>query len=166
MVSMPVVGVTFSIDVIQAFRVLFSARKCQMVHDYGGFNMVHHKVLLKKPLHVHGLVKQVDDVVVQVVLSLTLVRLLAKVNKKQKVFSHNHFAHLNHHHHHRRLHLHRIIIQHQVQLDRILVLIYHQLNHLIQEITMLMHGILVALVQVQEQMQVLLVRQTLQIVRI
>lgn len=166
MVSMPVVGVTFSIDVIQAFQVLFFARKCQMVHDYGGFNMVHHKVLLKKQLHAHGPVKQADDVVVQAALSLTLVRQLAKVNKKQKAFSLNHFAHLNHHLRHPHRHLQQIIIQHQAQLDRMQVLMYHQLNHRIQEITMLMHGILVVLIQVQQQMQVLLVRQTPQIVRI
>ncbi len=41
-----------------------------MVLDYGGYNMVLHKVFHKKLLLAHGHVKQVDDVQVQVELSL------------------------------------------------------------------------------------------------
>jgi hypothetical protein len=66
MVSMLVVGVMSFIDVIQVYLLLFYVQKCQMELDYGGYNMVHHKVFHKKQLHVHGHVKQVDDVQVQV----------------------------------------------------------------------------------------------------
>ncbi len=70
MVSMLVVGVMYFIDVIQVSLVLFFVQKCQMVLDYGGYNMVHHKVFHRKQLLVHGHVKQLDDVQVQVELSL------------------------------------------------------------------------------------------------
>ena len=42
--SMPVVGAMSSIVVIQALVVHFSVQKCQVVLDYGGYNMVHHRV--------------------------------------------------------------------------------------------------------------------------
>ena len=91
---MLVAGVMSSTDVIQVLLVLFFVQKCQAVLDYGGSNMVHHKVLLKKQLNVHGHVKLADDAQAQVESSLIQVQQLVKVNKKPKVFSHNHFAHL------------------------------------------------------------------------
>ena len=115
---MQVVGVMYFIDVTQVLLVLFFVQKCQVVLDYGGYNMVHHKVLHKKQRHVHGHVKQVDDVLVQVELLLIQVQQLVKVNKKRKLFFHNHFVQL--HHHHRVL-----LIQEQIRVDRVVEVLYH-----------------------------------------
>ena len=119
--SMPVVGAMSSIVVIQALVVHFSVQKCQVVLDYGGYNMVHHRVLQRKLQHVHGHVKQADDAQVQVVLLLIMVPLLVKVNKKQKQFFHNHFA---------PLHPHQVItIQDLAPVDRIVLRIHRHNNN-------------------------------------
>ena len=89
---MQVVGVTYFIDVIQVYPAFFYVQEWQVVLDYGGYNTIHHKVLHKQQLHVHGHVKQVDDVQVQVALLLIQIQLLVKVNKKLKLFFHNHFV--------------------------------------------------------------------------
>ena len=84
MASMLVVGAMSSIDVTQVSLHLFSAPRCQAVLDYGGFNMVHHKVSHKRPLHAHGHAKPADDAPAQAESSLIQVPLSARVNKKQK----------------------------------------------------------------------------------
>lgn len=84
MASMLVVGAMSSIDATQVSLHLSSVPKCQAVLDYGGFNMVHHKVSLKKPLHAHGHAKLADDAPAQAESSLIQVSLSARVNKKQK----------------------------------------------------------------------------------
>jgi hypothetical protein len=119
--------------------VLFSAQKCQVVLDYGGYNMVHHKVLHKKQLHVHGHVKQVDVVQVQVELLLIRVQQLVKVNKKLKLFFHNHSV---------QVHRHQVD---QLQVDRPAVVSIH--NHHLQLVdhqaqATVEHGILVLVVVV------------------
>ncbi len=149
MVSMLADGVMYFIDVIQVYLALFYVQKCQVVLDYGGYNMVHRKVLHKKQLHVHGHVKQVDDVQVQVVLLLILVQQLVKVNKKLKLFFHNPFVQL---HHHPRV----ISIQEQVQVDQIAVVSYHSylqlVDHQLQVIVH--HGIKVPMALVEHQTEI------------
>lgn len=120
MVSMLAVGAMSFTDVIQVYRMRFFVRRCPVVLDYGGYNTVHHKVLPKKPLHAHGHVKQVDDVQVQVELLLILAQQLVKINKKLKVFFHNHFVQPPHHQ--------VIIIQDQAQVDRVAIRTCHN-NH-------------------------------------
>ena len=90
MASMLVVGAMSSIDATQVSRHLSSVPRCQVVLDYGGFNMVHHKVSHKKPLHAHGHAKPADDAPAQAESSLIQAPLSARVNKKQKRSSLNH----------------------------------------------------------------------------
>lgn len=149
MVSTLVVGVMFSIDVIQAFRALFCARKCQAVHDYGGFNMDHHKVWHKKQLHAHGRVKQVDDVQVQAVSLSTRVQRLVKINRKRRLFFHNHFAHQHRPRHHQAATIHR-----RAQLDQIPILtspLNLPLEEQLIQVAAVMPGILAVVVVVQAQ---------------
>lgn len=87
MASLPVDGVTSSIDVSPAFPRHFSVRKCPTVLDYGGFSMVHRRVSRKRQPRVHGHVKLVGNVRVPAESLWTLIPLSAKANRRQKRFS-------------------------------------------------------------------------------
>jgi hypothetical protein len=114
----------YFIAVSQAFPVLFFVHVCLVVLDYGGYNMVHHKVLLKKQPHVHGHAKQADDVQVQAASLLIQAQQLAKVNKKRKQSLLNPFVQARPRPRHHRV----LSIQVPVQVDRVVAAAHHQVQ--------------------------------------